>query len=93
MNSRTSDMTPEERREQQKKEEALHASSLQVPRRHVLLFYQNLKQVLYVWLESEVFFFSYRPPWNAGMSVEELDANEKQAFLVWRRSLARLGYE
>ncbi|OMO91532.1 hypothetical protein CCACVL1_07085 [Corchorus capsularis] len=30
------------------------------------------------------------PPWNAGMSVEELDANEKQAFLVWRRSLARL---
>ncbi|XWS28496.1 hypothetical protein CRYUN_Cryun25bG0074700 [Craigia yunnanensis] len=22
-----------------------------------------------------------RPPWNAGMSVEELDANEKQAFL------------
>ncbi|XWS52781.1 hypothetical protein CRYUN_Cryun11dG0101800 [Craigia yunnanensis] len=31
-----------------------------------------------------------RPPWNAGMSVEELDANEKQAFLVWRRSLARL---
>ncbi|XVE59679.1 hypothetical protein DITRI_Ditri05aG0065300 [Diplodiscus trichospermus] len=31
-----------------------------------------------------------RPPWNAAMSVEELDANEKQAFLVWRRSLARL---
>ncbi|KAK6247474.1 hypothetical protein QUC31_019039 [Theobroma cacao] len=31
-----------------------------------------------------------RPSWNAGMSVEELDANEKQAFLVWRRSLARL---
>ncbi|XWS73816.1 hypothetical protein CRYUN_Cryun02cG0161800 [Craigia yunnanensis] len=63
MNSSTSDMRPEERREQQKKEEALHASSLQVPR---------------------------RPPWNAVMSVEELDANEKQAFLVWRRSLARL---
>ncbi|KAK8683306.1 hypothetical protein V6N13_039370 [Hibiscus sabdariffa] len=58
-----SGMTPEERREQQKKEEALHASSLRVPR---------------------------RPPWNAAMSVEELDANEKQAFLVWRRSLARL---
>ncbi|CAK7332049.1 unnamed protein product [Dovyalis caffra] len=56
-------MTPEERREQQKKEEALHASSLRVPR---------------------------RPPWNAGMSVEELDANEKQAFLIWRRSLASL---
>lgn len=31
-----------------------------------------------------------RPPWNATMSVEELDANERQAFLVWRRSLARL---
>lgn len=31
-----------------------------------------------------------RPPWNAGMSVEELDDNERQAFLTWRRSLARL---
>ncbi|KAK9279871.1 hypothetical protein L1049_013554 [Liquidambar formosana] len=31
-----------------------------------------------------------RPPWNARMSVEELDGNERQAFLVWRRSLARL---
>ncbi|XP_042511643.1 GTPase LSG1-2-like [Macadamia integrifolia] len=56
-------MTPEERREQQKIEEALYASSLQVPR---------------------------RPPWNAGMSVEELDDNERQAFLTWRRCLARL---
>ncbi|XP_017621681.2 GTPase LSG1-2 [Gossypium arboreum] len=63
VSSSISDMTPEERREQQKKEEALHASSLRVPR---------------------------RPPWTAVMSVEELDANEKQAFLVWRRSLARL---
>ncbi|XVF69282.1 hypothetical protein PTKIN_Ptkin11bG0068500 [Pterospermum kingtungense] len=61
--STTSNMTPEERIEQQKKEEALYASSLRVPR---------------------------RPPWNSGMSVEELDANEKQAFLVWRRSLTRL---
>uniref|UniRef100_A0A2N9ED39 Uncharacterized protein n=1 Tax=Fagus sylvatica TaxID=28930 RepID=A0A2N9ED39_FAGSY len=60
-----SGMTPEERREQQKKEEAMHADSLRVPRRHVL------------------------PPWNAGMSVEQLDANEKQSFLLWRRSLAR----
>uniref|UniRef100_A0A2P2KFM5 Uncharacterized protein MANES_04G062500 n=1 Tax=Rhizophora mucronata TaxID=61149 RepID=A0A2P2KFM5_RHIMU len=55
-------MTPEERRKQQKEEEALHASSLRVPR---------------------------RPPWNAGMSVEELDSNERQAFLNWRRTLAR----
>lgn len=62
-NSSTTEMTPEERRELQKKEEALYASSLSVPR---------------------------RPPWNAKMSVEELDANERRAFLVWRRSLARL---
>ncbi|XP_041989890.1 GTPase LSG1-1-like [Salvia splendens] len=59
----TIDMTPEERREQQKKEEALHASSLRIPR---------------------------RPPWNSKMSVEELDDNEKRAFLEWRRNLARL---
>ncbi|KAG6498665.1 GTPase LSG1-1-like [Zingiber officinale] len=31
-----------------------------------------------------------RPPWSAHMSIEELDANEKQAFLEWRRNLARL---
>ncbi|XP_073022745.1 LOW QUALITY PROTEIN: GTPase LSG1-2-like [Primulina eburnea] len=31
-----------------------------------------------------------RPRWNAKMSVEELDANEKRAFLEWRRSFARL---
>ncbi|KAF8395472.1 hypothetical protein HHK36_019418 [Tetracentron sinense] len=63
--SSTSNMTPEEMKEQRKKEEEVHASSLQVPRRHV-------------------------PPWNTGMSVEELDANERQAFLIWRRKLARL---
>ncbi|XP_059314951.1 GTPase LSG1-2 isoform X2 [Lycium ferocissimum] len=61
--SSTSDLTPEERKKQQKKEEALHASSLRVPR---------------------------RPPWNTRMSVEELDANERQSFLAWRRNLARL---
>ncbi|KAK3036578.1 hypothetical protein RJ639_031195 [Escallonia herrerae] len=61
--SSTSEMTPHERRQQQKQEEALHASTLRVPR---------------------------RPPWNAKMSVDELDANERQSFLVWRRSLARL---
>lgn len=58
-----SEATAEERREQQKSEEAAHYSSLKVPR---------------------------RPPWKAGMPVEQLDNNEKQAFLVWRRSLARL---
>ncbi|KAL6205206.1 hypothetical protein ACLB2K_022468 [Fragaria x ananassa] len=56
-------IAPEQRREQQRKEEAVHAGSLQVPR---------------------------RPPWTPEMSVEELDDNERQAFLVWRRSLARL---
>ncbi|KAJ8768208.1 hypothetical protein K2173_021148 [Erythroxylum novogranatense] len=61
--SSTSEMTLEERREQKKRDEALHAHTLRVPR---------------------------RPPWNAGMSVEELDANEQQAFLSWRRSLASL---
>ncbi|KAJ4826807.1 GTPase LSG1-2 [Turnera subulata] len=61
--SSASELTAEERREQQLREEALHASSLRVPR---------------------------RPPWNAGMSVEELDANESHAFLAWRRGLASL---
>ncbi|WCJ40123.1 hypothetical protein M5689_021054 [Euphorbia peplus] len=59
----TRDLTPDELREQQEKEEALYANSLRVPR---------------------------RPPWNADMSVDELDANEKQSFLIWRRGLARL---
>ena len=27
------------------------------------------------------------------MSVEELGDNERQAFLIWRRSLARLGLD
>uniref|UniRef100_A0A804JTD5 CP-type G domain-containing protein n=1 Tax=Musa acuminata subsp. malaccensis TaxID=214687 RepID=A0A804JTD5_MUSAM len=61
--SDTDGMPVEERRKLQKQEEALHASSLRVPR---------------------------RPPWNAQMSVEELDSNENQAFLEWRRNLARL---
>ncbi|GAB2285617.1 GTPase LSG1-2 [Dionaea muscipula] len=57
------EMTPEERRKQQKEEEALHATNLRVPR---------------------------RPPWKSAMSAEELDVNERQAFLIWRRSLAKL---
>ncbi|KAJ0250703.1 GTPase LSG1-2 [Hirschfeldia incana] len=61
--SSSSTIAAEEWREQQKIEEALHASSLQVPR---------------------------RPSWTPDMSVEELDANEKQAFLNWRRMLVRL---
>lgn len=39
--SSTSEMTPEERREQQKIEEALHASSLRVPRRFVFFSLPN----------------------------------------------------
>ncbi|XP_021715656.1 GTPase LSG1-2-like [Chenopodium quinoa] len=31
-----------------------------------------------------------RPPWTAEMTVDELDINEKQAFLTWRRGLAKL---
>ncbi|CAJ1979089.1 unnamed protein product [Sphenostylis stenocarpa] len=31
-----------------------------------------------------------RPPWNPNMSPEDLHDSETQAFLVWRRSLARL---
>lgn len=58
-----SSMTADEERRLQKEEEALHASSLRVPR---------------------------RPTWNSRMSAEELDINERQALLVWRRSLARL---
>ncbi|KAK7263480.1 hypothetical protein RJT34_31071 [Clitoria ternatea] len=57
------EMTPEETRKLQKREEALHASSLRVPR---------------------------RPPWSPDMSPDELHASETQAFLTWRRSLARL---
>lgn len=56
-------VSAEERVKQQKEEEALHASSLSVPR---------------------------RPPWNERMSIEELDANERQTFLSWRRNLAKL---
>ena len=36
--------------------------------------------------------FISRPPWTPEMSVEELDANEKQAFLNWRRMLVRLAF-
>ncbi|KAF8098260.1 hypothetical protein N665_0270s0031 [Sinapis alba] len=56
-------VTAKEWKEQRMREEALHASSLQVPR---------------------------RPPWTPKMNVEQLDANEKQAFLSWRRKLASL---
>ncbi|XP_044266555.1 large subunit GTPase 1 homolog [Tribolium madens] len=31
-----------------------------------------------------------RPPWNANMSKEELDQNEKEYFLQWRKGLAKL---
>nr|ACR37201.1 unknown [Zea mays]ACR37262.1 unknown [Zea mays] len=55
--------TEDDRRRLRKEQEALHASSLRVPR---------------------------RPPWHSQMTVEELDVNERRAFLVWRRNLARL---
>ncbi|RZB38767.1 large subunit GTPase 1 -like [Asbolus verrucosus] len=31
-----------------------------------------------------------RPPWNVNMTREELDQNEKESFLEWRRSLVKL---
>lgn len=47
-------------------------------------------------LDTKVSFFFvfliFRPPWTPEMSVEELDANEKQAFLNWRRMLVRLAF-
>lgn len=53
-----------------------------------LSFKKNL--VLYVVSWSKVLkLFFFRPPWNTRMSVEELDVNERQAFLAWRRNLAR----
>ncbi|CAN8241739.1 unnamed protein product [Cochlearia groenlandica] len=61
--SSSSGITSMEWKEQQKREEALHSSSLQVPR---------------------------RPPWTSKMNVGQLDVNEKQAFLSWRRKLASL---
>ncbi|VYS53658.1 unnamed protein product [Arabidopsis thaliana] len=61
--SSSSGITAKEWKEQRMREEALHASSLQVPR---------------------------RPHWTPKMNVEKLDANEKQAFLTWRRKLASL---
>ncbi|KAL2932828.1 GTPase LSG1-2 [Bienertia sinuspersici] len=61
--SSTTGLTPSQRRQQQKNEEALHAGSLRVPR---------------------------RPPWNTEMTADELDINEKQSFLAWRRGLAKL---
>ncbi|KAK4741926.1 hypothetical protein SAY87_025514 [Trapa incisa] len=63
MDTSSSNISLEERKELQKREEALYAESLRVPR---------------------------RPPWSPAMTVEELDVNEKQAFLIWRRSLAKL---
>lgn len=34
----------------------------------------------------------FRPPWNKETTAEELDTTEKQAFLIWRRDLARLDF-
>lgn len=90
--SSTIDMTPEERREQQKKEEALHASSLRIPRRYDLFCYLNFGLLSFICVGFNAKLFLSRPPWNAKMSVEELDDNEKRAFLEWRRNLARSAF-
>ncbi|KAK9103250.1 hypothetical protein Sjap_020504 [Stephania japonica] len=96
-------MTDEEWREKQKEEEALHAASLRVPRRTWLITWQTLsgggvhegKRELIHWsidgggdlVKRGV--WELIPPWTPEMSLEELDASETQAFLEWRRSLAR----
>lgn len=56
-------LSAEEKNQQRKLEEALHQSSLKIPR---------------------------RPKWHAGMTPEELDVNERQSFLKWRREFASL---
>lgn len=33
-----------------------------------------------------------RPSWDASMSAEELNLHEREAFLEWRREIARLVY-
>lgn len=50
-------------REERRAEEALHASSLTIPR---------------------------RPKWTSSMTPQQLDVNERQHFLAWRRGLAEL---
>ncbi|KAG0618856.1 hypothetical protein M758_4G095800 [Ceratodon purpureus] len=50
-------------KEERRAEEALHASSLTIPR---------------------------RPKWTASMTPQQLDLNERQSFLTWRRGLAEL---
>lgn len=68
----------------------MYASSLRVPRRYVCFHYLVEPSVIRVNMSIEFSTFPFRPQWNAGMSVEELDDNERQSFLMWRRSLARL---
>ena len=47
------------------------------------------QQELYLTQQNEVD-IPRRPDWNKGMSAEELNASEKNAFLNWRRKLAQL---
>lgn len=46
-----------------------------------------------IYKHIRIHFSFVRPPWNAEMTVEELDTNERQAFLAWRRNLARSGFK
>lgn len=61
-----------------------------VPKSRIICAISVLKVVPLFKIFYSIIFHYFRPRWYAGMSVEELDANERQAFLMWRRSLARL---
>ncbi|KAK4758193.1 hypothetical protein SAY87_019494 [Trapa incisa] len=71
----SSTMSIEERMELQKREEALHAAKYQSPK-EVGVYCSNLNLTL--------------SPWSPEMTEEEIDVNERRAFLIWRQSLARL---
>ena len=73
-------------------EEALHASSLQVPWRHVPFNSLLIDFSISIALRFSIIYFIFRPPRISEMLVEELDANEKQAFLNWRRMFVRLAF-
>lgn len=62
------------------REEMYDYQDLPIPHRYLLRFFE-----LY-WLN--LLFF--RPKWNENTTPEELDRQEKDAFLEWRRELARV---
>lgn len=39
-------------------------------------------------IDAEVLLMFCRPKWTSSMTPQQLDLNERQAFLTWRRGLA-----